>query len=147
MSDSLLEVTVKDKKNDVVIFEIKIISPAEYYFYEKENFALQIIWEPIQIYELSKSSIARAISVDMITDNDWVLSNAGRYILAIEILSIRNYPDKNEIEKMGRLAFDDFRKKNGEPEAIFKIKVTDPKWVEHIKAGMQWKSTSFDMEY
>jgi len=146
MSTSLISIEISGKKGKEVLLKIKIINPAEYYFYAKKNFALQILWEPVQIFDKPDCAMAKSISVDQITDETWVLENENKYIADIIIMSTKNYPSDPELESLNRKQFDEFREKNGIPEAEFRIAVTEDKWIEHIQPGMKWESTSYNME-
>jgi len=146
MATPLLKIKVLEKKENTILAEFKIINPAEYYFYEKGSFVLQLIWEPIQIFDLIKSPIAKEIHVNNILDEKWVLNNHKKYIKSVKIISTKNYPNKDQLMKMDRNEFDKFRKENGAPEAIFQIEGTEKKWIEHLEPGMEWDSTSYDIE-
>lgn len=145
MSASLVKIRILEKEKTSVSLEIKIINPAEYYFYAKKNFAIQVIWEAVQIYDNPECPLAKAISLDQISDTEWVLANESKFIKEVKIMSTKNYPDSGQLKSMDRASFDEFRKKNGIPEAIFDVEVTDPKWIKHIRKGMEWESASYDM--
>lgn len=146
MSSALVKIKVLSNLGDTVNLCVKIVSPSEYYFHEKKNFALQIIWESAQLFDFTDSPLLKHISADQIADEEWVHENQDKFIKNVKILSTKNYPAKDRLSKMKRLAFEEFRLKHGMPEAEFFVEVTDKKLLKHLKQGVEWESASYDME-
>jgi len=125
---------------------LEIISPDEYYFYDKKNFALQIIWEAAQLLSKGKAPILKAISEDQILDTDWVLQHENDYITNVTVTDTKNQPDAAQIDQFSRAEWDAFRSKNGTPSAVYTIDLKDKSWGSHIQEGQVWETASYDYE-
>lgn len=121
--------------------DVYIVHADESEFYEKKNFALQLIWQPANPLLGKDSPLGDAIDVDHALDPAWMVSHASDFISTVKIESTANYPVPKDI---------DFSKpmQNLEklPKARFFIEVTDSRWLEHLSDGRQWKSAAYDME-
>src|SRR5687768_2484630 len=116
MASETYSIKVISIRDNIIRLKLTIISPDEYYFYEKKNFALQVLWDSAQ--NLPDSILKKTISEDQILNSEWVLKHQDEFIEDVKTIETSNYPDKNAISKMNREMFDNFRKENGTPEAV-----------------------------
>jgi hypothetical protein len=118
--------------------------------------ALQFLWEPWyyfsiglvhhmtdgrvspeQAEELAQAApIGRELAGKVICDGVWTRSNVGRFIRHVEVHDrrwvCRDCCAGNE--------------EGYDAQALFVIAVTEPRWLEHLRPGMEWETTAYDKD-
>lgn len=102
-----------------------------------KNFALKLIWDARA--EDQQGEIYRAISADQIVDEEWVVAAAPRFVASVEIVS-----GGAETLTLDAALEDET---GAQPAAIYRVRVTEPKWLTHVQPGMTWTSAAYDASY
>jgi len=89
MASALFKVRVLEVGATTVKFRLFITHPDQSKFYTAKSFALQILWDPVYAIE---SELGKAISLEQILDDDFVCENYQRFIKAVSIEDVKNYP-------------------------------------------------------
>lgn len=153
MSTDLYGVRILDTKPEEKTFKVKIF--VVYYdvaykshqpIPEDYSFFFRILWDKGDVRFEKGGSIGREVTVDEFLDESWVDKNTFKFIENVELLSTANFP-VNDFT-----SFSDFYYENDgiwEDEeklvqAIYEIKVTDKKYLEHLKTGMSWGTIAYE---
>ncbi|MGH7868551.1 MAG: hypothetical protein ACREP9_13230 [Candidatus Dormibacteraceae bacterium] len=118
--------------------------------------ALQFLWEPWERFshgfffsvaggpgtseqaeELGRAApIGPELAGQDICDGDWIRANVNRFIRDVQV------------RDRGWICLDDCAgEENGYGAiAVCTITVTDPRWVEHLRPGMEWGTTAYDRD-
>jgi hypothetical protein len=128
--------------------------------------ALRFLWEPISGYfstlfhptsgeirgeELKQlacsTSFWMEVKMQDFLDEPWIQANVGRFISCVGMEDRQHFDEMwNDPNHEGWLdpGVSSETKKN--PKATYNIAVTDPKWLSHLSAGMEWDSTASDCD-
>jgi hypothetical protein len=152
----LFRVQVLHIVRDTVTLQLVIVHPDQRYFYATKSFALQLIWEPVYVsYEFEGNTVCvheanalgAAVSVENIQDAHFMITHQDRFITSVEIVETANYPVQVAFDTLSDSEFEAYWKDLTHlPQAVLKITVIEPKWIAHLKAGMAWDSTAYNME-
>jgi hypothetical protein len=102
------------------------------------NCALQILWDKAHPDFGKQGPLADAMSEGNRLDAHWLLEHQDQFIESVTLLETANYPVPPEQE------FVEMRKKGVLPEATIEIRVTDEKWIAHLRRGATWDTAPFD---
>jgi hypothetical protein len=127
-------------ERDTADLHVTVIHPGAN-FPRAKNFALKLLWDA---RDLEPGDIYSAISSDQIVDEEWVVAAAPQFISSVEIVS--GGPDTLTLQSV--LDEDD---ENADAEApgtaVYRVRVTAPKWLSHVQTGMTWASAAYDASY
>lgn len=135
----LHHIVCTEKSDFAVTLRVYIVHVDESEFYQKKNYALQLLWYNANPELGTFTPLGNAIPTDTFFDTNWVNQHCGEFIESLKIIETKNYPvspDLSFSNSMSRL--DEL------PMAIILITVTNPKWIEHIQKGATWKSAAYD---
>jgi hypothetical protein len=71
-----------------------------------------------------------------ICDGDWIRANVGRFIRRVQARD----------RDIGAWRDEQGEVREGVPQATLIITATDPRWLEHLRPGMEWETTSYDRD-
>ena len=138
MSD-LYNVEAIEKQDNRIVLRIAITHPDVEGIYAKKNFALQVLWDATTA--LVPCPLRAAISPRESEDFFFMTAVEGDFIAAVRFLEANNAPVEAGI------AFLDREDDRGHlSHAVMEIITTEPKWLQHIEAGLPWNSAAYDME-
>jgi hypothetical protein len=90
---------------------------------------------PEQAEELGQTApIGRELADRDICDGDWIRANVGRFIRSVEVYDRAWVPGDPPDEVPPSV------------QATCDIIVTDPRWLEHLRPGMEWGTTAYDRD-
>lgn len=145
----VLEIKPIENKVQIQIFVINydVIYKSHQPIPKDHSFFFRVLWDKGDTRFGEGGSIGREVSVDDILNPKWVDKNTFKFIKKVERLSTANYPveDYNIYEDI----FDENETWEGENEkklvqAIFDVWVTDKKYLDHLSAGMSWKTAAYE---
>jgi hypothetical protein len=58
---------------------------------------------------------------------------------------VKNFPIRVDMEKMTSREVTKFYDSDKAPSATLEVKVTDPIWLQHIRHGMRFETSAFDL--
>jgi hypothetical protein len=128
-----------EKSKLSVTLNVYLVHQDESEFYQKKNYALQLIWSPANPALNQTHSLGTAIPLDLFFNTAWINKHCSEFIESVKIIETKNYPVPENLSfnrAMARL--------NELPMAVFLITVTHPKWIEHIKQDANWRSAAYD---
>jgi len=171
MSTDIYQVRVLSKRGDRLTCQVRAFYPrTENDPPPSRTLALQFLWEPWQLftegplYHLTGGNISRkqaeklgrtaAIGRELagkdICDGNWIRANVGRFISRVEVRERRWFLEDRwsevgegppRIEAPPSVVVE-----LPETQVAYIIKVTDPQWLAHLRAGMEWKTTAYDRD-
>jgi len=145
MATELFHVKVLDKEGTKVVLQLRIISGEQRDFYDGEGFALMLLYDPISYGDVDEDvPLAREVTLENTLDPDWVADNVADYVAAVRLYDVKNHPPAVDLEKLSGDARREFFKSDEAPTAKLEVTVTRPEWVEHIRAGAEWDTSSYD---
>lgn len=80
------------------------------------------------------------IGPEPFADQEFVTENAARYILSTEVSEMRHMEGLRNARVPGRHYF------GPRAECRFRIRVADPRWLDHLEPGVCWDTTAFPYE-
>lgn len=126
----LWDIEVINKGQNWLDLKVVMCNPDAPDFAEDSTFALKLLAE--QSLDLGEGcSIGNAISEDQYWDDEYMSSITSQYISRVIIYEITSY---KEIYN---------RDENNMPKAKYRIGVTSPKWIEHLKIGQKFDSAAY----
>ena len=158
MSSDLYKVRVLSVEGDRLVCRVTSYDPrSEEDPPPSRTLALQFLWEPWydfshgsytfvtggpstpeQAKELGRvAPIGRELADQDICDGDWIRANIDRFVRQVEVRD-RNLVTRDCDDTDDEVLLD--------PQATLIISVTDPKWLEHLRPGMEWETTAFDRD-
>lgn len=144
---SSYKLKVIDRKGPAVKLGVWMTEPKQNFFYEEENFALQLLWDGLNSADRKEAPLGKEISLDNRVDPKWMLQNTGKFITSVDIPTTKNYPITEEAQQLAGKDFDKFwNDLKKVPYAEYEIKTTDQKWISHLKKGMAWDSSAINYE-
>ena len=117
-----------------------------------KTLALMLLWEPWHLFseglyyafqpepvvtlEQAKTlgrtaPIGRELAGRDICDGDWMRANVGRFIRKVEVRGRRVVEEQPQTIHV---------------RATFVITVTDPRWLKHLRAGMEWGTAAYNRD-
>lgn len=146
MATDFFHVKVLSKEGSTVVLRLRIITGEVRDFYRSESFALMLLCGPIANEEPPKSPLGREVTFEDTLDPEWVDDHVDDYIAGVRLYDVKNFPPTVDLAK---LSFDErrefFESDDTAPTAKFEIKVTSPKWIEHIRPGTEWDTAAYDV--
>ncbi len=154
MSD-LFAVTVVGKGSKYVDLRLVIVHPDQLSFPTRKSFALMLVWEPSfvsytfqnqTVFNPAPCAIGEMFSPETILDADFVREHQDDIIESVALLETHHFPFQDKLLNLTPAEIDAFWADEEKlPAAVLKIIVTDPKWIEHLRVGMSWRSTAFSV--
>lgn len=143
---SLFRVRVEEVKEKSCILRLYIIHPDQNRFYASTSFALQLLWDPTHPAYGIDTELGRAISVAEIGNVKFVLKNQDRFIRSVKFVDLKNYPVAAKFNHMTKDELEAYwANEEGLPQAVIQIKVSDHKWLSHLRVGMEWETAAYNM--
>ena len=146
MASPLFRVRVEGLEKSACTLRLFIIHPDQKHFYATRAFALQLLWDPVHPSYGVEWELGKSISLGEIQDVDFVYEHQDKFVESVEYVDVKNYPITADIDGMSendRRAY--WENESGLPQAAIRIEVTAPKWLEHLKLGMEWETTAWNM--
>lgn len=145
MSTDLYGLRVLEKKESEVTLQVFLL----YYDWDNipdsKDFFLSCLWDEADTRFEGGGPLGDAISVEEICSEEFLLKNSDKYIESVETLSSLNYPikpgDVHETfyyEREGKWQDEDKL-----AQVTYLVRVTDPKWIQHLEIGMSWPTASY----
>lgn len=145
MSTDLYGLRVLKKKEKEVTLQVFLL----YYDWDtipkSKDFFLSCFWDEADTRFGGGGPLGDAISVEEICSDEFRLENADKYIEEVKELSRLNYPIQPGAD-LATFYYERDGKWQDEDklaQVTFLVKVTDPKWIEHLEVGMSWPTTSY----
>lgn len=139
-------IDVINKEGTILMLAVYIIRASQEEFYKAKNFALQLLYNDDTEERadlIKRSALGKAVKPEDLYNKKWLVLNQSRFIKSIEMIEQKNFPVPNAVrDNEENKAF--WSDKNKIPLTIYKIEVTDEKWIEHIKINDSWFSASVD---
>jgi hypothetical protein len=135
----LYNVTVTDLSTTIVGLELKIVHPDAGLHVNDDYttaFALRLLYEPAFELDLegedpfatkAAGALGNAFTYEDQLSESWCKEHASEYIESAVMTVPENLP---EMPPVGT-------------KAMFKIIVTNPKWLEHLSVGQKWDSAAY----
>jgi hypothetical protein len=104
-----------------------------------------------QVEELGRTApIGRELAGKDICDGNWTRENASRFISHVEIRDRRWFLEDHWSDAGAQLAqaqpIEDVVMGLPETQVTCVITVTDPRWLDHLRPGMEWGSVAYDKD-
>ncbi len=146
MASSLFKVQVINIQETICDLRLFIIHPDQSRFYATGPFAIQLIWDAMTSSDRVVFPIGQRITLDDVSNPDFMYENEDTYISMVEFLEFKNYPRTINLDDLSEKEFQEYWL-NEEllSQAIIRITVTDPRWIEHLEIGIEWESSAFNM--
>lgn len=128
-----------EKSSLSVTLKVYIIHADESEFYEKKNYALQLLWYNSVSKPETVNELRNTITPDNFFDTTWVNKHCSEYIESVKIIEVRHYPVPENLSFNN--AMEHFMEL---PMALFFITVTSPLWIAHIECHSIWKSAAYE---
>ncbi len=145
MSTDLYGLRVLAKKEKEVTLQVFLL----YYDWDtipsSKDFFLSCFWDEADTRFGGGGPLGDAVSVEEICSEEFRLENGDKYIEEVEELSRLNYPIQPGVE-LATFYYERDGKWQDEDklaQVMFRVKVTDPKWIQHLEVGMSWATTSY----
>jgi hypothetical protein len=132
-------VEVLEKKGNIIKIRMYILIPEITQFCVSNNCALQIIWDKAHPAFGKNTPISEAISAENRLDFRWLRDNADRFIESVKLLETFNYPAPPSLN-FGEHRYD----LSALPQATIEIRVSDKRWISHVRRGSSWDSVPVD---
>lgn len=141
-------VRVLEKRGAHLKLELTIIRSGQEEFYCAKNVGLQLIYNIDSRRHEAKllaSALGTQVTPERIVDRPWLLANAPRFIEDIQIDEKTSFPDDVYLDELSEDELEDLWKDRSKlPKAIYSIRVTDPRWIEHLRTGQRWDAGVYD---
>ena len=128
---TLFNVEVDEVSGTTAVLTLVSAHPDAGPFATDKVFSLRLIHEPS--FELTRPFESRGlaplgdeIAYKQMRDEDWAKENAGRFIESVDV-EPKDLPAEVPVDTVAK----------------YTIRVTDPKWIEHLKPGKTWQSATF----
>lgn len=168
---TLWNVKVVELGGPRVGLRVWLVHPDAGPFSQSAVFALRLLYDEAWEYNVQMERVARGplgeeITPDNIEDARWMRANAGRFIADVALVEELRAPlDEQAIHRriesalrergLGpgdatwaqdkRAAWNVFwRDPDNLPEALYRITVTDPRWLAHLAPDQTWRSAAYD---
>lgn len=83
--------------------------------------------------------------MNQINNLNYVATVDDKYISSVSFIEKKNFPRSVKFDEMSEEEFDAYwSEKDGLPQAVLLIKVTDPRWISHLTLGQEWDTTAHD---
>lgn len=128
-----------EKSTLTVTLKVYIVHPDESEFYQKKNYALQLIWFPANPLLNVIYPLGTVIPIDLFFDTNWMNQHCSDFIESAKIIETKNYQVPQNLDFSNALS-----RLHELPMAILLITVTNPKWISHIQKGDNWRSAAYD---
>jgi hypothetical protein len=137
MSAATHKVTALSKRDRVLTVRLRIVHPDEHTFCVEKSCALQLIWARANPGIYDASPLGDEVPYRNLREPKWLVENAGIFIESVDLLDTANHPRGEEF---------DFNTASDAslPQATVAIRVTDEKWIAHIRKGATWEVALFD---
>lgn len=154
-----------------VDLRVCLIHPDAGAFLTEPQFALRLLYDEAwqddeQFHSVAAGPLAEAISPEQIEDDDWLTDNAQDYIASVTLSDVQREPydedatqelideqvraqgisqdNQSEWKRAWNSAWEAFWKDPSNlPVATYTIKVTDPRWISHLKLEQSWDSAAY----
>jgi hypothetical protein len=170
---TLWDAEVISKNGTHVDVRVRACHPDSGEFDESKRFAFRLLYDEAFEYEPPPSSARTArgplgeeIHLDQTFDDRFLDQNVDRFIVALEVTDARNGPVDEQavrasidrelldlgVRRDDREAWDNAWSEHWTdfwndplrtPTATYKIEVTDPRWIAHLKVGQRWDSAAY----
>ncbi|MFC4015137.1 pentapeptide repeat-containing protein [Nonomuraea purpurea] len=107
------------------------------------GFFLPLLWEAGR----QDSPLGAAVTVDQVLDDEWLAEHARWFVSGVEQTAVRNLPPSEE--DWAHLHDFYYERKGGWSDedrlvqADFLVRVTQSRWIEHLRPGTAWGSTFY----
>ncbi|MFG3703832.1 WD40 repeat domain-containing protein [Micromonospora sp. NPDC047670] len=111
------------------------------------GFFLHELWGAMRFEPITALHPLRMINVDQILDEDWLATNAHRYVRRVDRVTTRNLPVADG--DWARLHDFYYERDGGWPDedllvqADYDVEVTDPRWLETLTPGRGWATAGY----
>jgi hypothetical protein len=128
---TLWNVEVLELEDSTVKLRIVSAHPDAGRFGTDKVFALRVLHEPSTEFNddfetVGIGPLGDAVDEDDLLGEAWATEHAPEYIASVEV-EPDDLPEAVPVDTV----------------ATYEIEVTDPKWLEHLEAGQQWRSAAF----
>jgi hypothetical protein len=114
---TLWNVAVERVEDREAVLEVVRVHPDAGRFADDPPFVLRMLHEALDATD-EPAPLSAAVDEDMLLTEHWATANAGRFIAAADVAE------------------------DGET-ATYRVHVTDPRWIAHLRAGLHWHSAAF----
>lgn len=167
---ALWKAEVLTKQPDMVELRVRQIHPDSGTFEHDKVFALRLIYDETFTYgpglaRQIRGPLGEAISLEQTSNAAYMAAHADRFIRRVEVRDVSGPPldldaARARIDREvasagiapGGPGWDDAWEKSWRelwhdaarlPAAIYRIEVTDPRWLEHLAPGQVWESAAY----
>ena len=147
MGSALYEVVVNRIEDSVAEWSITIIHPDIGDLPTSKTFAFSVLMDPYFKGEyrgnehLTDAPMAEEVDLHDSLDEEWVRANAAGFIESVERIEASNYPPPSPDDEN----HEDFWEGDQRPTGLYRLKVTHPGWLKHLRPEMRWDTAAYDM--
>jgi hypothetical protein len=103
-----------------------------------------LLYDPIINGMGRDAPLSRKVSFDNTMNSDWLDEHVDEYIQSTSLDEVRNHPFSADLDGMSTKQRRDFFNSSRAPSARFDVTVTQPKWLVHLRKGMEWDTAAYD---
>ena len=147
MSTDTYGIRVLGKEASTVTLKVFLV----YYDWDQipysKDFFLMVLWDQADTRFGAGGPLGDAITVPQICSEKFRLEHASEYVESVDTIDCMNYPITNK-EELATFYYEREGRWENEDKLAqvdFKITVTDPKWIAHLKPGMSWGTTAYGL--
>ncbi|OPF73383.1 hypothetical protein VT50_0228635 [Streptomyces antioxidans] len=112
------------------------------------TFFFRVLWEAAENSTPRRDgSLADVVTLDEFLDEEWVESNTHRFVAGIERVAARNHPVSDEaFERLPMFSHErdgGWQDEERLAQGDYLVQVTDARWMESLRVGQSWGTTSY----